>query len=552
MIDIAARRGVQAGRNLAVVGCAASLLLGAPAALAQNVDPGAVEREMQRQQQRIEQQAEPKKLEGPGVVGPARQPGVIFPGGGATLVLKQVIFDESRFLSREELNAIAAKYVGSKVDLAGLQRMVEEINALYAARGVITGAASLPPQTVTGGIVKVRLVEGRLHKMSIEGNVQTSADYIRAHFPAQPGEVLDSPALAQRVAWFNRTSDVQVRALLQPGAEFGQTDVNLSVVEPARDTLQLFTDNQGVKSTGRYEGGVFYKRHSLFGIDDRLTFYGIKSEGNINGNIAYNVPLWLTDGRIGVSYSRGAIHIVDGPLKDLDQKGHSSTTSANLAQPVFINELWTILFNAGVSYGTSDSTTSGMLITDNTTAKFGSGATITLANQNFSFSVTPYVASAYTSNLILSTNRSFTLFTGTTTDVVRLPEDISLSLVGAWQYADVKLLPGDVLFNIGGPTTVRGYPSNGVSGDSGYYLNLELHRNWNALLTGLDTYVFTDYGHVFSTFPINQEAWSAGLGMSWTPVSWVTMELSAGFPLKQLVADQPKYAIYYRLSFRPL
>jgi kynureninase len=55
-----------------------------------------------------------------------------------------------------------------------------------------------------------------------------------------------------------------------------------------------------------------------------------------------------------------------------------------------------------------------------------------------------------------------------------------------------------------------------------------------------------------STFQANKEAWSAGLGMSWTPAPWVTMELSAGAPLKRLVANQPDHAIYYSLSFRLL
>ena len=86
-------------------------------------------------------------------------------------------------------------------------------------------------------------------------------------------------------------------------------------------------------------------------------------------------------------------------------------------------------------------------------------ASRSFSNADFSFSATPNVATALTSNLILNTQRQFTLVTGTTTDIVRFPADFSLSLVGAWQWADVTLLPGDVLFNIGGPTTVRGYPS---------------------------------------------------------------------------------------------
>lgn len=37
-----------------------------------------------------------------------------------------------------------------------------------------------------------------------------------------------------------------------------------------------------------------------------------------------------------------------------------------------------------------------------------------------------------------------------------------------------------------------------------------------------------------SPFPVNKEAWSAALDMSSTPAAWVTMELSAGAPLRVL------------------
>lgn len=525
-------------------------LIEAMPAVAQNVDPGAIQREIERQQQRIEQQAAPPKLEGPAVVGPQRPPAVVFPGGGPTLRLKRVIFEgASKFLSRQELDGIAAKYVGTKVDLAALQRMVQEINALYAAKGVVTGNAALPPQTVQDGTVRVKLIEGRLGKLSVEGNVQTAADYIAAHFPMTPGEVVHTPELSREVVWFNRTSDVQVRALLQPGADFGLTDVKLSVVEPARDTLQLFTDNQGVKATGPYETGFFYKRHSLFGIDDRLTFYGVKSDGNLAYNIGYNVPLFLTDGRLGVSFNAGKIRIVEGPLVPLDDRGGSNLTSVNLVQPVFVNESWTLLANAGISYGASDSNISGQPLTDFITTKPGGGFTVTAQGETYSFSVSPNAAEAYSQDRVLDAFRKFPLYTGTTTNLVRLPDAVSLSFVGAWQVTPARLLPGDQLFNIGGPTTVRGYPTNAVAGDSGYYGNLELHRKWAT--TGLDTFIFTDFGQIYSTFPVNKSAWSVGLGESWTPFSWITFELSAGFPVLDLVSSQSQFAIYYRVTWRP-
>jgi hemolysin activation/secretion protein len=115
----------------------AGALTQATSAASQSADPGAIQREIERQQQRIEEQAAPPKLQGPAVVGPQRSPAVVFPGGGPTLQLKRVIFEgASKFLSQQELEHIVAKYVGRKVDLAALQRMVQEINSLYAAKGV--------------------------------------------------------------------------------------------------------------------------------------------------------------------------------------------------------------------------------------------------------------------------------------------------------------------------------------------------------------------------------------------------------------------------------
>jgi hypothetical protein len=45
------------------------------------------------------------------------------------LILKRVKFDKSFFITPAELDAIAAKYIGTKVDLAALQRLVQDVKA---------------------------------------------------------------------------------------------------------------------------------------------------------------------------------------------------------------------------------------------------------------------------------------------------------------------------------------------------------------------------------------------------------------------------------------
>ena len=90
-----------------------------------------------------------------------------------------------------------------------------------------------------------------IRNTTITGNQQTAKWYILDRVKEPEGEILDVPKLNRDVLWFNRTNDVQVKALLQPGTSFGLTDLQFAVIEPPTDTLQLSVDNQGVQSTGR-------------------------------------------------------------------------------------------------------------------------------------------------------------------------------------------------------------------------------------------------------------------------------------------------------------
>lgn len=524
----------------------------AHAQVAPQINPGVIDRDVERQRQRIEQQQQPQKQQGPAVVGPQRAPAVTIPGGGPRFLLRRVRFDASKFITPEELQAIASKYVGKQVDIAGLQNLVADINALYAQRGIVTAIATLPPQTATGGVVHVKLTEGKLQKSSVVGNRQTSANYVLQRTDQPKGEVLDVPKLNRDVTWFNRTNDVQVRALLQPGTDFGLTDLQLAVTEPPRNTLQLFVDNQGVRTTGRGEAGVYYKLHGLAGIDDRLTFYGVKSEGNLNGNVAYNVPINPWGGRLGVSYTQGKIKIVQGPFTSLDVTGNSNQAGINFGQPLFVNDAWLVQANAAYVYGNSESDFSDVTVSSDRYGKATAGAAITWSGANYWVSVSPAFNAIDWHDKILGGDRSFDTFTGAANALVKLPFAFSATFLGSWQYTSEKLLPGDQLFSIGGPTTVRGYPTNAASGDKGYYFNLELHRDMSDVLRGLDLFAFTDSGATYSTFPGHTQLDSSGFGLSWTPYSSITFEASIGFPWRNVVPNQNDAEFYGRVTIRPL
>ena len=274
------------------------------------------------------------------------------------------------------------------------------------------------------------------------------------------GEVLDVPKLNRDVIWFNRTNDVQIKALLQPGTSFGLTDLQFAVIEPPVDTLQLFTDNQGAENTGRWEGGAFYKRHGLFGVDDRLTFYGVRADGNLNGNAAYSIPVNPWGGRVGVSYTEGKIKIIQGPFVALDVTGRSIQAAVNFSQPV-----WVTAELADIAQRRRDRGQDGQPLRhglrDRRPLRQGHRRlSVTNSGNTYSITVSPAMNYITWHDYVLGNNRAFNTYTGSRSRPAAGPQNFSVNVLASWQYSPEKLLPGDQIFSIGGPTTVRGYPSN--------------------------------------------------------------------------------------------
>lgn len=547
---MAARRTAPA----ALLALAAVQVMAAADARAQALPSAdAVLREQERQRQKLESKLTPARSQDAATQSAAAQDqdAAQSQSGGAKFKLKAVTFDSSAFLSPEELQLIASDYTGRQVDVGDLHRIVAAVNKLYAEKGILTALATLPPQKVSGGIVHVALTEGRLGEMKVTGANLTAQDFILNRVALQSGAVIDSRELSRQVILFNRTHDAQIKALLQPGSDFGLSDVQLAVIEPAVNTLQMWADNQGVESTGEYQFGGIYRRYGLLGIDDRLTVYATNARETLNGNVSYNLPLNAWGTRAGISYARGSMVIIDGPIKDLGVEGTSQSASLNLTHPLFVDHAWLIQGSLSGSYGRSSTTFSDVEVTETDTGKVTTGLSFSYAGEGFAATVSPAVSYVDSHSLITREHESPFLFTGTASVEVAFADRLRFLGNASWQLSSLEHLPGDQLFQIGGPTTVRGYPANAVSGDEGYLINAELHREIGGLVGMLDLFVFLDRGVVYSSYPDRVSATSAGLGVNWTICPEVTLELIGAHPFTELVPDQRAYEIYGRIIVRP-
>lgn len=532
----------------------ASMSIGLGRAAAQaivnpQINPGVIQSQTKQNENEIKQQNE-QRLVGPAVAPVIVPPSNVGPGGGARFLLKKVVVDKSAFLKPEELDKITAPFIGRRVDISDVQRILKAINDIYADRGLVTARAILPPQTLKNGELRIALVEGKLEKVEVKGNKRLQSDFIRRHISTQEGGVVDVPLLTREVLRANKTGVAQIQASLQPGSSFGLTTIDLAVIEPPAVSLNLFADNQGFESVDRYEGGFLIQGYSPLKLDDRLTLYGVGSAGNLNGNIAYSVPIDYSGGRIGASYTQGRIYIVRGPFTPLGIKGRSDIVSGNVVQPIFATPNVYLLFNGAFSQYGSSSRQTAVPTTDNTTNRGSVGFLFGFQNPTLAFSVAPTFSPGRTKFVLTETGESFNLVGGTFAASYRLPSDFLLTAGGAFQVSSRSLLAGDQLFQIGGPTTVRGYATALFAAPTGYFANLELHHAADFVTQGLDAFVFYDRGSTYAMSPAVTTLNSVGAGLAYDYRQKLIGEVSVGVPLDKPIAGRASFQVYFRVTTR--
>lgn len=525
-----------------------------PLVTAVNAQPISPATEVERlNAQRLEELAATPVQSGPVVISQTAAQGQLAAPGGPTVLLDRVDFSPaSEFLNQADLDIILSSYVGQRVDFSQIQQLVQDVNDLYTRKGVVTASAVLPPQTLNNGILKVQLVEGTLATVALSGNKQVPDTFVLERVRLTTGNnTVDVPAAAEDITRFNKVYNAQLRMSLQPGAAFGTTDLVLEVTEPMKYQLSFFIDNEGIPSTGDMQAGFFFRRYGLLTVDDNFLAYGTGAGGSTSGTLSYDAPITPTGTRLGLTYSSSAITVIAGPTEPLNIKGSSESFGATLTYPIYVSPTWSFFAIGGASYGRSDSFSNATPLVDSAMQKSSLAINASYTNQNMAFSTRLNVSRAATEDFIDASTRDVTLWTGSFNGTYQLENGIALTTNGAWQYTNAELIPGDLLFQIGGPSTVRGFPSSASSGDSGYFAQFEAHKSVDAdgWAEGIDIYGFVDVGQVYSTFPEVVSFVSAGAGVAYPLADKAKFEVGVGFPLNQVVANQDKAMVYARLTF---
>ncbi len=179
-------------------------------------------------------------------------------------------------LSEKTLQSIFSKHTGTNITKADFVSAVKELQLEYHDRGYDTVSVTVPQQSITNGIFKIRVFEGRLAEILVSKNHYFSSNNVVAALPGlQTNMFLNSKLFQPELDRANANQDRQIYPRIRPGTETKTTTLLLEVKDRLPLHAKVELNNQSSPGT---------------------------PELRINSSAVYD-NLWQLDHSLGVQYS---------------------------------------------------------------------------------------------------------------------------------------------------------------------------------------------------------------------------------------------------------
>lgn len=464
--------------------------------------------------------------------------------GGPTVVVEALTLVGNEMFTTYELLGASGFIAGRAYTLGELRQFAARISSYYRDRGYFLAQALVPAQELTGGMVQIKVQEGRIGQVEL-ANMSGVSDRTARKLLAgldQENPIVQA-ALERRTLLLSDLPGVVARSTLRAGATPGTADVLVQLTAGPKLAGSVESDNLGNHYTGAYRVGTTIYVNSPLGWGDVASARLLTSgEGLSYGRLAYQAlagPL-----TVGVSAS-SLYYRLGGSFARLESNGTAQTGSAFISYPLLRSRQQN--FTAQWSRDSKD-------FNDRTGAgspsqTFKTNRMHTLGLKGNSLDTAGQRALQYTAAWSLGTI-SLDDATTRTNDAstaqsngpfeklvygISLQQELAqkrglhLSLNGQWAS---KNLDASEKFSLGGTGGVRAYPAGEASGDEGYVLTVEARAPWPALSLYLggsaQAVAFIDSG----TETTNKFPWDAGTSAKRRTLSGVGVGLNYTSPNK--------------------
>ena len=278
-----------------------------------------------------ERQAPPLDL--PPIPPAGAEPGVLAPG--LRVRVRAFRVEGSSVFSEAELAVATAPFRGREIGSAELLQARDAVTKLYVDAGYLSSGAVVPDQSVEEGIVVLRVVEGALESIEVDGAEHFRPGYFRARLERAGRAPLNVFDLELQLQRFQRDPLVErVRARLEPGSRQGLSRLRLEIEESRFYGLGLGFSNENSPSVGSYTGHVRPQLANLLGFGDVLAGEFEGSDGLLEGDLSFSAPLPPFDTRLGLQWQYVEGQVVEEPFGALDIESEATTYGIALSQPL--------------------------------------------------------------------------------------------------------------------------------------------------------------------------------------------------------------------------
>lgn len=447
--------------------------------------------------------------------------------GAPTLLLRAWEFSGNTIFDTETLRQVLASVTGRELTISQLYSAAQAIEAHYAVAGYVA-QATLPPQEVVNGIVRIEILEAAYAGVEFEGEppARIRPEVIRKVFDAHAatGEPLRLAEFDLPNLLVNDLPGVAVAGAFAPGRNPGETVLLLNTFDAPLAFGQVLVDNSGSRATGtaRALGQVAF--NSPLGYGDLLRADLAKTEGSQSFSGSYSLPLGAKGMRLTLNGNVLSYDVITPEMRDLDVSGTSLTRGFSISFPFRRSRDLNVTFDLSNSVADLENSVRGDVVSDYRVGSSSIGLSGNWRDQVGGTALTSFGVS-FASGSAKGTGSSGAF--GNNFDVFRLnvereqylTESTALLLGFSGQYGS-RGLDSSEQFSLGGPNAVRAYPVGEAGGPRGAILNVELRHQfaeqWR--VTG-----FYDYGVVSGRNAPNEPSSYSLKGLGAT-VSWAGLD----------------------------
>ncbi|WP_199249775.1 ShlB/FhaC/HecB family hemolysin secretion/activation protein [[Phormidium] sp. ETS-05] len=475
--------------------------------------------------------------------------------GSPKLLVEKIQVVGSTVLTEADIQQVVGPLEGKEVTLEELRSAADTITQIYLDRGYITSRALLADQEIKDGVVEIRVVEGILQEIQVEGNTRIKPFYIRnrialgADSPLSTASLEDQLRLLRLDPLFNT-----IEASLRAGDEIGKSVLLVRVKEASPFFTNFSIDNFSPPSVGSERFGANVRMRNLTGIGDEVSVAYYFSNGDSKVyDFSYRVPVNAMNGTVQLRVAPNRNSIVQEPFDALNIRGESELYEVSFRQPLVRSPREELALSLGYTFQNGQTFTfQGPTpfgfgpdedgVSRTSVIKFGQDYLRRDAQGAWSFRSQFSIGTGWFDATVNSNpvpDSRFVSWTGQVQRVQRLGSRQLLII-----QSDLQLTPHSLLssqqFVIGGGASLRGYRQNVRSGDNGFRFSAENRITVSKSSSGAPVFQvapFIDMGAVWNhddnPNPLPEETvlMGAGAGILWQLLPGFNIRLDYARPI---------------------